>query len=82
MVAMILVECTHQVMVAITCLVAVMYGLYHFYTETMLTTVFWYLIFSSALQWQVGGSSYSSMYSSRGMGGSGYMGAGGSGSYY
>ncbi|XP_019159267.1 PREDICTED: nucleolin-like isoform X4 [Ipomoea nil] len=30
----------------------------------------------------VGGSSYSSLYSSRGMGGSGYMGSGGSGSYY
>lgn len=30
----------------------------------------------------VGGSSYSSMYSSRGVGGSGYMGSGGSGSYY
>ncbi|XP_075094904.1 uncharacterized protein LOC107770526 isoform X1 [Nicotiana tabacum] len=30
----------------------------------------------------VGGSSYSSAYSSRGMGGSGYMGSGGSGSYY
>ncbi|XVE74142.1 hypothetical protein DITRI_Ditri11bG0175200 [Diplodiscus trichospermus] len=30
----------------------------------------------------VGGSSYSSMYSSRGMGGSSYMGGGGSGSYY
>nr|XP_016484169.1 PREDICTED: keratin, type II cytoskeletal 2 epidermal-like [Nicotiana tabacum]XP_016484177.1 PREDICTED: keratin, type II cytoskeletal 2 epidermal-like [Nicotiana tabacum]XP_016484184.1 PREDICTED: keratin, type II cytoskeletal 2 epidermal-like [Nicotiana tabacum] len=29
-----------------------------------------------------GGSSYSSAYSSRGMGGSGYMGSGGSGSYY
>lgn len=31
---------------------------------------------------QAGGSSYSSAYSSRGMGGSGYMGSGGSGSYY
>uniref|UniRef100_A0A2P2KFU3 Uncharacterized protein MANES_05G056900 n=1 Tax=Rhizophora mucronata TaxID=61149 RepID=A0A2P2KFU3_RHIMU len=30
----------------------------------------------------VGGSSYSSMYSNRGMGGSGYMGSGSSGSYY
>ncbi|KAF3445610.1 hypothetical protein FNV43_RR10786 [Rhamnella rubrinervis] len=30
----------------------------------------------------VGGSSYSSLYSSRGVGGSGYMGSGGSGSYY
>ncbi|XP_030961933.1 heterogeneous nuclear ribonucleoprotein R isoform X2 [Quercus lobata] len=30
----------------------------------------------------VGGSSYSSMYSGRGMGGSSYMGSGGSGSYY
>lgn len=30
----------------------------------------------------VGGSSYSSMYSSRGVGGSSYMGTGGSGSYY
>ncbi|CAN1764175.1 Heterogeneous nuclear ribonucleoprotein Q [Linum perenne] len=30
----------------------------------------------------VGGSSYSSMYSSRGMGGSNYLGSGGSGSYY
>lgn len=31
---------------------------------------------------QVGGSSYSSMYSGRGVGGSGYMGGGSSGSYY
>ncbi|XP_043716123.1 nucleolin [Telopea speciosissima] len=30
----------------------------------------------------VGGSSYSSLYSSRGLGGSGYLGSGGSGSYY
>ncbi|KAF8379180.1 hypothetical protein HHK36_028609 [Tetracentron sinense] len=30
----------------------------------------------------VGGSSYSSLYSSRGLGGSGYLGTGGSGSYY
>ncbi|XP_042493003.1 heterogeneous nuclear ribonucleoprotein Q-like [Macadamia integrifolia] len=30
----------------------------------------------------IGGSSYSSLYSSRGLGGSGYLGGGGSGSYY
>ena len=39
-------------------------------------------IIYSSFQWQVGGSSYSSMYSSRSMGSTNYTGTGSSGSYY
>ena len=78
-----MVECTNQATVVITCLAAVMYAFYPFSTEIILTIVFFVTrIIYSAFQWQVGSSSYSSMYSSHGMGSSNYMGTGSSGSYY
>lgn len=82
-----LVGCTRRALVVITCLVVVMYVVASYYVSFYhyIYIGFCYLFIRISFYFavlQVGGSSFSSLYSSRGMGGSSYMGGSGSGSYY